>query len=64
MGGSDHRNPLAGISSEEHEIMQRLLRMKPEPQRAKAKPETIKGAAQRLRRERERLEANAASDAD
>jgi hypothetical protein len=64
MGGSNHHNPLTGISSEEQEIMRRLLRMKPEHQKAKAKPASAKGDAQRLRRERERLEANTASGAD
>jgi hypothetical protein len=59
----ENRNPLAGITAEEQEIMARLLRMKPEQQKT-AKPDTVKGDAQRLRRERERQQPNAASGGD
>jgi hypothetical protein len=58
------KKPLDGISEEEQHIMGRLLHMKPQQQKAAAKPDTPKGDAQRLRRERERLRPNVASGDD
>jgi hypothetical protein len=55
---------IVGISELEKDIMGRLLRMKPEQQKAKAKPDSVKGDAQRLRRERERQRPTAASGGD
>lgn len=49
-----NKNATDGISTHEAEIMTRLLRMQPEPQKAASKPATAKGAAQRRRREKER----------
>jgi hypothetical protein len=50
----ENRDPLAGVSEEEREIMSRLLRTPPEPQKAASKPATAKGEAQRRRRAQER----------
>ena len=52
----DAPNPLAGVSEQEREIMSRLLRMPPEPQKAAHKPASAKGEAQRRRRAKERQE--------
>ncbi len=45
---------LATISPREKAIMRRLLRMKPEPQKAAPKPTGARAEAQRRRREKER----------
>jgi hypothetical protein len=63
MSNSATTGPLAGISTDEQEIMGRLLRMKPAQQKT-AKPNTPKGDAQRLRREKERQQPNTASGGD
>jgi hypothetical protein len=47
-----------GISKREREIMSRLLRMPLEHQKSASKPTSTKGEAQRLRSERELIEAN------
>ena len=48
------RDPLAGISSEEQRIMERLLRTHPEQQKSAQKLNSTRAMAQRRRRERER----------
>jgi hypothetical protein len=55
------KDPLAGLSEVDREIMARLLRMSPEPQKDAPKPATSKGIAQRQRRRKEREAASAAS---
>jgi hypothetical protein len=64
MSKYETRGPLTSISSEEQEIMARLLRMKPEQQKDAPKPATAQADAQRRRRERERQRPNAASGGD
>jgi hypothetical protein len=54
---------LDGLSTHERDIMSRLLRMAPEPQKDSPKSATAKGEAQRRRRENERRRLNAASNA-
>ena len=54
MGDQDSSNPLAGVSEEERRIMERLLRMPPEPHKAAPKPTGARADAQRRRREKER----------
>ncbi len=44
---------LAGLSSEVKHVMERLLRMPPEPQKAASKPTGARADAQRRRREKE-----------
>jgi hypothetical protein len=46
--------PLINLPERDREIMARLLRMSPEPQKDAPKPMTSKGVAQRRRREKER----------
>jgi len=50
-------SPLDGLSETEGEVMRRLMRMRPEQQKGAPKPKTIKGEAQRRRREKERQSA-------
>ncbi len=47
---------LAGLSPEVTHVMERLLRMPPEPQKAALKPTGARAEAQRRRREKERSE--------
>jgi hypothetical protein len=54
MDGHDSNGPLAGVSEEERRIMERLLRMRPEPHKAAPKPAGAQADAQRRRREKER----------
>jgi len=54
MGNQDTNSPFTGVSDEERRIMGRLLRMRPEPQKAASKPTGGRAEAQRRRRERER----------
>jgi hypothetical protein len=51
---------LAGLPEVDVEIMARLLRMSPEPQKDAPKSKTRKGIAQRRRRRKEREAASAA----
>jgi hypothetical protein len=53
--------PLTNLPQRDMEIMARLLRMSPEPQKDAPKPATVKGEAQRRRREKERKHSNEAS---
>jgi hypothetical protein len=53
--------PLINLPQRDREIMARLLRMSPEPQKDAPKPTTPKGIAQRQRRRKEREAASAAS---
>jgi hypothetical protein len=55
------RNPLAGVSDEERRIMERLLRMRPEPHKDTPKPTGARADAQRRRREKERQQPSEAS---
>jgi hypothetical protein len=55
---NDH---LKNIPELDREIMARLLRMSPEPQKNAPKPTTSKGVAQRQRRRKERESASVAS---
>lgn len=64
MSDADRHDSLAGISDREREIMRHLLRMAPERQKAAAKPATVKGEAQRRRREKERRHPTVATGAD
>jgi hypothetical protein len=64
MSRSPNAAPLSGISTEEQEIMDRLLRMKPEQQKEASRPMTAQADAQRRRREREKQRPNTASAAD
>jgi hypothetical protein len=64
MSDTDRRDPLAGVSEREREIMARLLSMPPERQKAAAKPATPKGEAQRRRREKERRQPTVAIGGD
>jgi len=52
----DHDLPLSGISEKAQQIMGRLLRMPPEPQKDAPPPPTTKGEAQRRRRLAEKHE--------
>jgi hypothetical protein len=56
------RNPLAGVSDEEQRIMERLLRMHPEPHKDAPKPTGTRADAQRRRREREHTQPSDASE--
>jgi len=47
-------NPLSGVSEDERHIMERLLRMRPEPHKDAPKPTGTRADAQRRRRERAR----------
>jgi hypothetical protein len=49
--------PLANLPQRDLEIMARLLRMSPEPQRDAPRPTTPQGEAQRRRREKERRQS-------
>jgi hypothetical protein len=53
--------PLTNLPQRDREIMARLLRMSPEPQKVVPKPMTSKGIAQRQRRRKEREATNATS---
>lgn len=53
MGNHEASAPLTGVSDEERRIMERLLRMPPEPHNAAPKPSGARADAQRRRRERE-----------
>jgi hypothetical protein len=53
--------PLTNLPQRDMEIMARLLRMSPEPQKDAPKSKTRKGIAQRRRRRKEREAASAAS---
>jgi hypothetical protein len=55
--------PLTNLPQRDMEIMARLLRMAPEPQKDAPKPATPKGIAQRRRRDRERSIESPASKA-
>jgi len=46
--------PLTNLPQRDREIMARLLRMSPEPQKDAPKPATPQGEAQRRRRRKER----------
>ena len=48
------KDPLTGISEDERRIMERLLRMHPEPHKDVPKPTGARAEAQRRRREKER----------
>ena len=61
MSDRDATDPLAGVSDEERRIMERLLRMRPEPHKVAPKPSGARADAQRRRRERERQHPNEAS---
>jgi hypothetical protein len=61
MKAKDH-DPLAGVSERECDIMQRLLNMPPEHQKAAPKPTSVKGEAQRRRRAQERQQPTVAND--
>ncbi len=54
MKALDDNPRLAGLSDNETQIMGRLLRMPPEPQKAALKPTGARAEAQRRRREKER----------
>ena len=58
MGDRDASNPLAGVSDEERRIMERLLRMRPEPHKDAPKPTGARANAQRRRRQKERERPN------
>jgi hypothetical protein len=58
---AENRDPRAGISGREQEIMSRLLRMRPEQQKAAPKPTNARAEAQRRRRENERPPPTVAS---
>lgn len=49
----------AGLTAVGNEIMGRLLRMRPEQQKATSKPDNAPAEAQRRRRQRERLSTEA-----
>ena len=54
---------LTGLPERDLEIMARLIRTPPEPQKAPPKPTTPKGEAQRRRRDREREHRHVATRA-
>ena len=54
MSDKDTGGPLAGVSEDEWRIMERLLRMPPEPHRDSPRPSGTRAEAQRRRRQRER----------
>jgi hypothetical protein len=54
MGDQDMGDPLAGVSDEERRIMERLLRMPPEPHKDAPKPTGARAEGQRRRRLKER----------
>jgi hypothetical protein len=64
MSDTDRHDPLAGVSERERAIVAALLRMPPERQKAAAKPATVKGEAQRRRREKERHQPTVAIGGD
>jgi len=61
MRNLEKSDPLAEIANRVQQIMTRLLRMRPEPQKTAPKAATPKGEAQRRRRENERQRPTAAS---
>ena len=54
--------PLTNLPQRDLEIMARLLRMSPEPQKDAPKASTAQGEAQRRRREKERDERPASKE--
>jgi len=64
MSDTDRHDPLASISERERKTMATLLRMRPERQKAAAKPATVQGEAQRRRREKERQRPTVAIGGD
>jgi len=61
MDSPKNHKPLDGLPERDREIMARLLCMPPEQQKASPKPATVKGDAQRRRRERERHQSDGAN---
>jgi hypothetical protein len=60
----DERDPLAGTSDREREIMLRLLRTPRQQQKDSPKPMSIQGIAQRRRRDKERQGPTSATSCD
>jgi hypothetical protein len=54
MAETPPKSPLDGLSADARRVMERLLRMPPEPQKDAPKPRNPRAEAQRRRRERER----------
>jgi hypothetical protein len=57
-----HRDSMVGISDNERGVMERLLRMPREQQKAAPKPNSPQAAAQRRRRQKEKEAAAMASN--
>ena len=57
------KTPLSGLSLEAQRVMERLLRMPSEQQKAAPKPTTRQAEAQRRRRQRERVATSEANGA-